>query len=113
LEACCRCSDVEVWSSGGAPKAEGRRAMELWRYAVGEEVWKRTSGVRCGSIEARSSRGWLQACRREVWISGAREACCRPGDVEARGGAEVCVEALQARRRVGVEAWSSGGVLQV
>jgi len=29
----------------GALEAEGRKAMELWRYAVGEKVWKRAAGV--------------------------------------------------------------------
>jgi len=36
-------------------------------------------------MEFWGSGGALQACRRrdvEVWRSGAREACCGPGDVE-------------------------------
>src|SRR5436190_7489709 len=44
----------------------------------------------------------------EVWRSGAREACCRPGDVEVWR----CVAGVQMWRHRGMKLWSSGGRLQ-
>ena len=52
--------------------------MQLWKYAVGEEVWKGAAGVqtlRWRGMEIRSSGGMLRA-----WIyerfGGALQACC-------------------------------------
>jgi len=64
---------------------------------------------RCLPQEIWSSGGMLRAWRRGgdcLKRSGAREACCGPGDVEARRGVEVWISgALEVRcRRVDARA---------
>ena len=68
-------------------------------------------------MELWSSRGMLRERGRgggmEIWRSRAREACCRPGDVEARGGMEISSsrDMLEARGRGGgMEVWRYRGL---
>ena len=70
---------------------------------------RRVDAERVGALEVRSRRADVQ-----TWRSGAREACCRFGDAEARGGVEVgASEALEVHCRGRVIAVWSSGALQV
>ena len=84
LEVCCKRVDVEVWASGGGQQVCRRGGVEV------PEI-RRPAPTRPNVVLVKSV---------EVWGSGVREACRRPGDVEVwrYGGA------LQACKCGGTEA---------
>ena len=57
LQACCLYLPQDLWSSGRRAVRVARRrygVMQLWRHAVGEEVWRYGGGLRAcrrGGVE--------------------------------------------------------------
>ena len=82
MEACYRCSDMELWSIAYALQVWQHGGMELWRYG-GMELWRRTVALatqwvwRYAALEARCG-----CSDTDVWRHRALEERSRCSDME-------------------------------
>ena len=85
--------------------------MEVFA-SIDLEVWRRAAGVgTCGSLPQELWRCAAGVALKEVWSSGALEACYTCRDVEEFASRALEIRCGRCLKR-GMEIWSSGGTLQ-